>query len=128
MAQSKYPVEETKYPTPFDEEIAEKVKWLQNNVPYFWEEAQSAPSELCFKIYMLSQIHSDYIRRIVYDKNSEIYNSFKEQNKLYNHPAISLDDLEWCLIHVSEESVGLWITGKTDKYKRIGEMSDDEDD
>ena len=118
MIEEKYPVKNTGCPTVFDKIIAEKAEWLRNNDSYFWKKAQSAPSELSFKIYMFSHIHEDYIREFTNDIANEILSSFKTQAELYDHPDISLDDLEWCLVSIVNTPSVVKIISKIDNLKK----------
>lgn len=113
MTQSKYPVEETKYPTPFDEEIAAKVKWFKENYRFIWKTIQSAPSELSFKIFMLSHIREDHVKKLV----EEINYSYEIEKLLSEHPDISVEDLEWCLSFSMQTPKFLRIIDKRNRLK-----------
>ena len=117
MIKEKYPVKKTRYPTPFDEMIVQKTKWLKEKYPYFWSKLQEAPSELSFKIYVLSLIHKDYIKQVVGDEENEIFASIKTQDELYDHPDISLEDFMWCLISAVNTPLFLQIIDKMNRFK-----------
>lgn len=98
--EEKYPVKNTICPTPFDNEISKTTEWLKENRPNAWEIAQTAPSEISFKLYLFSYIHADYgdeLQDFTDGKTDIPPSSFTEQVKLYDHPNLSLADLEWDL-------------------------------
>ena len=94
----KYPLEHTACPTKLDKQIAAKAEWLRTNNRGLWEKAQSAPSEITFKIFILQCIGFSYADDIedyengITDKLPRPYATIRE---LHEHPNLSLEDLEW---------------------------------
>lgn len=122
-----YPVKDTKYPTPFDDVIAKQTQWLKENNHSLWERAQSTPSELCFKVYMLSfgnLYDSNEIQDYVDHKTDEIPSMLKVRMELANHPDTTLEDLEWRLALAKGTPAVVGMKKKIAKFKEEHGITD----
>lgn len=98
MIQEKYPVKNTKYPTPLDDAIAAETEWLKENNHGLWETAQKAPTEISFKTYILGFLKAgfgDEIQAVVEGKTDELPSPFIVSGTLRRHPDVCLADMEW---------------------------------
>lgn len=86
MTEERYPVKDTKFPTPYDDQIAKYAQWLEKSNDYWWDVALTAPSELSFKHFMLS---------FALIQNLESPSAHEVQEALYQSPELTLADLEW---------------------------------
>lgn len=122
----KYPVANTAYPTKIDDRIAKMTDWLEQNNHPLWEIAQSAPSEITFKRYIISFLFANSPDAADWcDGKTDVEPlPVTVSAELLHHPDMSLADLEWEYNRVKHTIAGPRIKARIDEYKRTHGITD----
>lgn len=121
MNTKKYPVANTSCPTPLDARIAKMTDWLEQNNHPLWETAQSAPSEISFKIYIIGFLLADGDDGVADWCDGETDRKpapVQTLVDLRNHPATTLADLEWEYGLVKNTIAGPRILKRIEAFKK----------
>ena len=126
MTTRKYPVANTAYPTKIDGRIAKMTDWLEQNNHPLWEIAQSAPSEITFKRYIIGFLFANSPDAADWcDGKTDVEPlPVTVSAELLHHPDMSLADLEWEYNRVRHTIAGPRIKARIDEYKRTHGITD----
>ena len=127
MTTRKYPVANTACPTKIDDRIAKMTDRLEQNNHLLWEKAQSAPSEITFKRYIIGFIVADSLDEVAdwfIGKTDEVPLPVAVCAELLHHPDMSLADIEWEYNRVKHTIAGPRIKARMDEFKRTHGITD----